>query len=350
MVERGTPSPIDTRMLMLFDVLYELRSVSRAAEALDWSQPTVSAWLSRLRQDLRDPLFVRTADGMQPTPRADMLIETCRSALASLRHLAAPVPAFDPSTTRRAFKICVTDASHVTLLPALYRHFEEVAPGAGLEALRIGHETAGLLFSGEADLAIGMLSDLDAGFYQQVLYSQDWICRAREGHPRIGPALTIDDYAREGHLSVTSGASQKMLDDFMTDLGVEREIRLVLPGFLGVPAILRQSDLVATVPRLIGARLKETGSLRAMDCPHPAPLFDIKQHWHERFHHDPGSQWLRGVCVKLFHGHDRRIKNRAAGIVNALHDTSHCDARAAQGLSRAQRQGRREADRRASSH
>lgn len=175
---------LDIKLLRLLDQLYITRSVTRSAEALGQSQPTVSIWLARLRKELGDPLFVRTAEGMLPTPRADALMGTVREVLAGLQRLAQAAAPFDPSTAQRRFSICITDASHITLLPRLLAHVRALAPGVVLEAKRIDAGLALALQTGEADLAVGFLPWLDAGFYQQTLYAQDWICLANAHHRR----------------------------------------------------------------------------------------------------------------------------------------------------------------------
>ena len=110
---RSSPSGVEFKLLQLFDVLYTTRSVTRAAHLLGQSQPTVSIWLSKLRRQLRDPLFVRTPSGMQPTPAADMLISQAREILESLRRLSAWEPGFVAATAQRRFRICMTDAAHI---------------------------------------------------------------------------------------------------------------------------------------------------------------------------------------------------------------------------------------------
>ena len=116
------PSLPDIKLLRLLDQLYATRSVTRATEALGQSQPTVSIWLARLRKELGDPLFVRSADGMLPTPRTDALMPTVREVLAELQRLAQSPAPFDAATSERRFAVCMTDASHITLLPRLLAH------------------------------------------------------------------------------------------------------------------------------------------------------------------------------------------------------------------------------------
>lgn len=296
----GDSALLDIKLLRLFDLLYSTHSVTRAAELLGQSQPTVSIWLARLREQLGDPLFVRTPAGMQPTPRADALIPIARDALDSLRRLSTEDTGFNPTTAERRFCICMTDASHVTLLPQLLAHVRSVAPGVRLEAGRIDATTGERLQSGEADLALGLIPELGAAFYQQVLFTQDWVCLANRHHPRIGEALTLDDYRREGHVGIVSGTGHRLLAGALAAHDLERRVVLELPGFLGLAAILSTTDLIVTLPRQTGETLARSANLRIFSCPFSIPSFTVKQHWHARYHHDAGNRWLRRVCATLF--------------------------------------------------
>ena len=293
----GLPEP---KLLQLFDTLYDTRSVTRSAELLGQSQPTISIWLGRLREQLHDPLFVRTPGGMAPTPRADALIGPCREVLESLRRLTTHQPDFDPASAQRRFRLCVSDASHITLLPRVLAHLRKVAPGIRLEAARIDGNTERALEAGEADLAVGFVPWLGGGIYQQVLFPQNWVCLSSPEHPRIGRALDVDRYCAEGHVQITAGTGQKLLEAGLAREGISRQIILELPGFLGLGAIIGTTDLLATLPRHIGETLAAMHGLRVHDCPVAIEGFSVKQHWHARYHLDSGNQWLRGVMVALF--------------------------------------------------
>lgn len=295
---------LDIKLLRLLDQLYLTRSVTRAAEALGQSQPTISIWLARLRQQLGDPLFVRTGEGMLPTPRVDALMPAVREVLSGLERLSESGTAFDPATAQRSFAICMTDASHITLLPRLLAHVRAVAPCLALQASRIDGDLAANLQSGKADLAVGFLPWLDAGFYQQTLYSQDWICLANTRHPRIADSSptqwNLQVYQGEAHIGISSGTGYQLLDSTVASKHITRQIRLELPGFLGLSAILSTSDLIATLPRHIGETLAAAAGLRVLPLPFEIPGFTVKQYWHARYHHDSANQWLRGVCSELF--------------------------------------------------
>jgi DNA-binding transcriptional LysR family regulator len=291
---------VDTNLLRLFDLLYSTHSVTRSAELLGLSQPTVSTWLVKLRKQFNDPLFVRTTEGMQPTPRAEALISIVRVTLDSLRQLSELEPIFDPASAQRTFRICMTDASHITLLPQLLSHVRALAPGVRLDAARIDADMPHALEAGEADIAIGLIPQLEAGFYQQTLFTQDWVCLANAGHPRIGEALSLDQYAGESHILIGSGTGSILLGDALKRQKIERKVLLELPGFLGLSAILSSTDLIATLPRQIGETLARMAGLRVLACPVPIPSFTVKQHWHARYQHDAANRWLRGVCANLF--------------------------------------------------
>jgi len=255
----AAPTLLELRLLQLFDALHQTRSVTRAAEQLGLSQPTVSIGLARLREALHDPLFVRTPAGMQPTPRADTLIVIAREALQSLRKLSEQQVEFVPASARRRFRICMTDASHVTLLPPLLAHVRAVAPLVVLEAARIDRQTGQLLESGEADLALGFAPWLEAGIYQQTLYPQDWVCLVNAAHPRIDKALGLDQYGAEAHVAITAGTGHQLLEEALLRAQVRRRVQRELP-----------------------------------------PGFEVQQHWHARYHEDAANRWLRGVVASLF--------------------------------------------------
>lgn len=296
-VPETLPEP---KLLMLFDVLYTTGSVTRAAEQLGQSQPTISLWLGKLREQLRDPLFVRTPTGMAPTAQAEALIQPCRQLLEDLRRLVAWECQFEPSTSGRRFRLCMSDASHITLLPRILEYVRSHAPAVRLEVARIDGNTERSLESGEVDLAIGLIPWLQGGIYQQALFSQDWVCLSSATHPRTGDGLSLEAYCSEGHVQVAAGTGQKLLEYGLASAGISRRVMLELPGFLGLGAVIQQTDLIVTLPRHIGETLAGTYGLRALQCPVPVEGFEVKQHWHARHHQDSGNRWLRGVMHQLF--------------------------------------------------
>jgi DNA-binding transcriptional LysR family regulator len=292
---------LDVRQLRLLDSLYTTHSVTRTAERLGQTQPTVSIWLRKLRSQLQDPLFVRTSAGMSPTPRAEIVVGKAREILESMRQITDDTPSFDPSTATRTFRICVPDSSHVTLLPKLLLHIRTFAPSVRVDVVPVDKHTARILEAGEADLAIGgFVDDVEAGFYQQALFDQDFVCLVSAAHPRIKGRLTLEAYQKEAHLEVSYGRVNEVIEQELVAQKIKRRTLLSLPGFLGVGTLVAKTDMIATLPRQIGETLAAANGLRLFSCPFRVPSYTVRQYWHARFHQDPGHQWLRGLCSELF--------------------------------------------------
>ena len=291
---------IDLRLLSVFDEIYKTRSVSAAALALGLGQPAVSVALAKLRLQLKDPLFVRTSAGMEPTPFGESLVPRVRSVLDAVDQVLGYRNDFDPSTSARTFRICMTDISQLVLLPPLLKRLGESAPGLRIEIFPLSGQTARLLESGEADLALGFMPQLEAGFYQQVLFRQHFVCMVGAGHPRIKDALTLAHYEAEDHVVISaSGSAPLIIDREIERQGIKRRMALKIPSFLGAALLVEHTEHLITIPSRLGDVLQGRGAFRIFAVPFTLPKYEVKQYWHERYHQDPGSRWLRGVISEL---------------------------------------------------
>jgi DNA-binding transcriptional LysR family regulator len=297
---QGSNLPLlESGFLILFDALWATRSVTGAAAFLGQSQPAVSIQLAKMRQFIGDPLFVRSSEGMLPTPRAMALEAPVQHALRALRALSQPLAVFDPKHHSRLFRIAMTDASHITLLPKMLAPLRDLAPQIRLEAQSIDGATPSALRTGEADMAIGLIPGLESGFYQRALFPQDWVCLVSRTHPRLGTTISLTQYRREMHVAIASGTGASVLEAALKRHRVHRNVMLNLPGFLGLGAIVASTDLVATLPRQTGEALALAAHLKVCSPPFPIPGFTVKLHWHERFQQEPGHLWLRTQIAKL---------------------------------------------------
>jgi DNA-binding transcriptional LysR family regulator len=292
---------LDLRLLKVFDEIYKTRSVSRAAENAGVTQPSVSIALAKLRKHFQDPLFVRTSAGMQPTPYATALIRPVRDGLGLLDGALRHRVTFDPTRSDRAFCLCLTDISQAVLLPTLLNHLKRIATGIQLEIVPISSDTPRMLESGDADLAIGFMPQLEAGFYQQKLFQQRFVCAVREDHPRIRSRLSLKQFIEEDHVVVTTDVTGHwIVDKALEERRVARKISVRLPDFLGLAAIVAGTDLLVTVPERLGDVLRRAAKIKVLGPPVELPTYLVKQHWHERYHHDAANRWLRGVVAELF--------------------------------------------------
>jgi DNA-binding transcriptional LysR family regulator len=304
MVGKGSGmAKLDLEWLNLFDEIYKTGSVSRAAERRGMAQGTASIALNKLRQHYGDKLFCRTSRGMEPTPFATGIYPALRDAMAILERTHGAREAFDPANARRVFRLLITDISEIVLLPTLLNHLRKAAPGVHIEIEKISTDSPRRLESGEADIAVGFMPDLEAGFYQQTLFTQDFVCLAATNHPRIGERLSKAAFLKEAHIVVgSSGTGHSIVDRLLDQQGLQREVVLRLPSFLGVARIVAQTELLVIVPRRLGNTLASQEAIRLLAPPVELPSYAVKQHWHERFHADAGNIWLRRTLAALFGG------------------------------------------------
>lgn len=292
---------IDVKLLQIFAEIYGARSVSQAALNLGLSQPTVSSNLAKLRDHYQDPLFVRAPQGLEPTGFANELHQHAVLLLASFDAFSKLRKGFDPGTEKRVFRIAMSDLSEIVLLPHLLNRLRTIAPGLRIRVFNIDDETAGLLEAGEADLAVGFMPQLDAGFYQQKLFTQHYVGIAASLHPRLSREPSLDEFLTEGHVVVTtSGTGHSVIDRTLRQRSLKREIVLEVPSYLGLANIVARTDLVATVPRHFADILANDDVTRIFALPFDVPTYQIKQHWHERFHQDSAHRWLRSMLTELF--------------------------------------------------
>jgi DNA-binding transcriptional LysR family regulator len=291
---------IEIRLLQVFDAIYKTRSVTEAAGLLDLGQPAVSVALSKLRHHFGDPLFVRTSNGMEPTPFGEGLVRPVCILLEALEVVMGQQSHFDTATSKRLFRICMTDISQLVLLPRLWEALSRSAPGVRIDVLPISSDIARLLESGEVDLALGLMPQLDAGFYQNVLFAQKFVCMVSAHHPRIQKELLLEQFVGENHAVVSSsGAGPLILDREIERLGLQRKVSLNIPNFIGAALVVEHTDLILTIPERLADVLQGRADVRIFPVPFALPHYDVKQHWHERFHNDPGSQWLRRLIAEL---------------------------------------------------
>lgn len=294
---------LDLDWLGVFVEVYKTQSVTRAAERLGIAQASASIALNKLRRHFDDRLFSRTSQGMEPTPRAQSIYPELHEALLRIEKARGARGVFSPASAQRAFRICMTDISEIILLPKLVNHLQRAAPGLAVEAEKISPESRRRLESGDIDLAVGFAPDLEAGFYQQSLFAQNYVCLASADHPRVQGKLGRRAFAAEGHIVVTtSGTGHSIVDKVLARHKLERRAVLRVPSFLGVARIVAQTELLVIVPRLLGLALASQERVQLLEPPVPLPAYKVKQHWHERFNADAGNVWLRRTLAELFAG------------------------------------------------
>ena len=294
----------DLNLLRVVVALYDAGSVGRAAQALGMSQPALSAALARLRKAFGEPLFVRTARGMSPTPRAHALAAGAREVLARVADEVLSEATFEPATTTARFTFALSDVGEMVFLPKILESLQRLAPQARVRSVSLPPaRLEQAMEGGEVDLAVGYFPDLrSSAFFQQRLFTHRFSCLLRADHPIRGRKLTLEKFLSLGHAVVRAeGRSQEIFEKYLERRKISRRIVLLTPHFMSIPTVIGKTDLVVTLPHAIGLFFSKTGAnIKVMEPPLPIPRIELKQHWHRNAHHDPKNRWLRRLVAELF--------------------------------------------------
>jgi DNA-binding transcriptional LysR family regulator len=294
---------LDLNLLRVFDAVLHEKGVTAAAGRLGLTQPAVSNALARLRGAFGDPLFVRTAGGMDATPFARELAAPVRQALALLESALAHGPGFDPGASTRAFRFYMSDVGQVEFLPPLVERAQRDAAGVRLEAVGVDVEDiAGALAAGALDLAVGFLPGLGPPVMRQPLFRDPYACLMRADHPAAAGTLTRKKFLEASHVLVSYRGGHRVIEEALERAGAARRIALRVPHFTVVPMVLERSDLLLTLPARVARVYEKRSNLVSRPLPIPMPQAEVAVHWHERFEADAGNRWLRALIVDLFGG------------------------------------------------
>lgn len=296
---------LNLNLLPIAFALYDERSVSGAAKLLGMSQPAVSMALRKLRSHFNDPLFIRAARGVQPTPRAHALVKASRPLVARLQEDLLSEQRFDAARSARAFTFALSDVGEIVFLPRLIERLRAAAPHSAIRSVSMPpQQIARGLENREIDLAVGYFPDLvQNNFFQQRLFTHRFACLMRAGHPRYAKRLSLKAFLEIEHAVVhPEGRSHELFEKLLERKRIRRKIAVHTPHFLSIPIIVSRSDLMATVPHALAlyfARLAPQQFAVALP-PLEVGGFDVKQHWHRKFHHDARNRWLRRQVAELF--------------------------------------------------
>lgn len=290
----------DLNLLRVLDALLRERNVSRAAERLSLSQPAVSNALNRLRELLDDPLLVRVGRAMQPTPRALSLEAPIRDALQQIEHTLNAGDFFDPATSRQRFVIAVTDYVELICMPPLMAHLAKVAPGV---QLGIEHLTPSLpaaaLDNGEIDLAVGRFLDVPTRFHSRRWASETLQVALRKQHPLIDGELDLTTFLRLRHLWVHGGQTRGMVDQWLEDHDLARDVVYTTPNYLQAAHIVASSDLAAVLPTGLARHFAGLLPLQLFDLPFDLGTFQLDIVSVAQRERDAALQWLIGEIMAI---------------------------------------------------
>ena len=292
---------VDLNLLVALRALLSERHVTRAARSIGLSQPAMSHALARLRELFDDPLLVRTASGMQPTPRAEALAPALSAALDDLARVIAPPGAFEPRRSTRRFRLIADDYTELVLLPHVLERVWEAGPGIDVQ---VGAPSHGLsdIVEGRADFSIvpARSGPAPRGIYVQKLFHEDFVAVVRADHPHVKKRLSLDEYLALPHALISPrGQVGSVVDNALAKLRRSRRVAVEIPHFLVAPHLVRRSDLVLLLGKRVAAVMAEPLGLRVLEPPRELDLegFTVSLIWHERHRADPAHAWFRRVIA-----------------------------------------------------
>ena len=289
---------LDLNLLVALDALLREANVSRAALRIGLSQPAASHALQRLRDLVGDPLLVRNGARMELTPRALSLRAPLAQTLDQVRGLFLP-DAFDAASSDRQFRLMMPDLAVELLMPLLMEKIMRIAPHLRIEVTPWrGPADFQADFARTVDIVIGM-GDAFKGFHRQLLYTDSDALAVRRGHP-VGRKLSRREAFLEArHVAVIKGgANEDLIDMWLRPRGIERNIALVVPGYIEALHVTARTDLVAFVPRRLIAALAEQLSLTIVTPPLDPGIDEMHMFYPTRAQMDPGSIWLRRLMLE----------------------------------------------------
>ncbi|WP_233805990.1 LysR family transcriptional regulator [Paraburkholderia sp. HP33-1] len=284
---------LDLNLLVTLDVLLEEHNVTRAAERLNFSQPSVSVHLAKLRDVFGDPLLLPGPRGMRPTAKAQALREPLREALDALQRAVAPATPFDPAAATQTWRIAATDYAESTIILPMLAGLRAAAPGTRLAIVEaVPPRLARQAEQGDIDIGFHTSEGAPEGLRRRVLFAERYVLVGRAGHPKLKRRPTLAQFCKLEHVIVSpdGGGFFGVTDETLAKAGLARKVVLSVPHFLFMQSVLASTDLVGMLP----ARLvRDSDALRMVEPPVEVPGYEMAMLWHERVHRDPAHQWLR---------------------------------------------------------
>jgi DNA-binding transcriptional LysR family regulator len=294
---------LDLNLLTVFEAIYDIGSVSGAADRLALSQSATSHALSRLREACRDDLFVRARQGLSPTPVATAMYPVIKQALEALRASLAEASGFDPARSERRFRLSVPHPMGPFHALALRAAVAAAAPG-----VRLTFDTASRpvdlddhLRDGLVDMAIDWLPlELDP-FVNRKLFDDRLILLARGDHPSVSTDATIEDLWKAEFVAPNHRREIGHLPDALREfykLGMREAVRV--SELLEIPTVVASTDLLGIFPASMGSLLEKRLGLRILAIPIELPPLPIYMIWHETRRNDAAHRWLREIVAEEF--------------------------------------------------
>ncbi|WP_375753609.1 LysR family transcriptional regulator [Vibrio sp. HN007] len=293
-------SKVDLNLLRSLDVLLDELHVGRAAKRMNVTQSAMSHTLSRLRTTFDDPLFIRTAKGLEPTSRALELSEKLRFILGEIDTLLSPKK-LDITQVKARFCIQTHDFVVTSYLSSILRKMKKEAPNIIFDLQLLNAEAYEKLDAGKLDMIIGAGLSANPRLIQKRLLDEPLVCLLDDQHP------ALNDWCIET-IFLYPHVKSSLIEDkddpvalFCKDNGIsERKVGLYTESLNSQISLISGTDLIAFLPASIAALGAKVYGLASQPSTFPLPDVSIRALWHERHQNDPVHQWVRNRISEEF--------------------------------------------------
>lgn len=290
-------SRTDLNLFVVFEAIYSQGGVTRAAEALNLSQPTISHALGRLRERVGDPLFVRQRQKLTPTPLAQSMIVPVREALKLFERTLGELDGFEPATASMRFSLGMRSLMEATYLLPLVLVLNQTAPGISLESCQFDRRRLEpALASGSLNAVIDVFLPFSNEIHREHLGWAPNVVVARRGHPLVDGKIDLETYLSAEHVVVTSRPQGLGPEDVaLSRLDRHRHIRARCQQINTAMRIVAASDMLLTMSEIFAHRANKWFDNQIIAAPFDAHGVDTYLYWHNNADADPANRWFRSV-------------------------------------------------------
>jgi LysR family transcriptional regulator, nod-box dependent transcriptional activator len=309
----------DLNLLISLDALLAERSVTRAAERVCVSQPTMSGCLQRLREHFADQLLIRVGREMELTPLARSLVIPVHEVLNGIQTTLNRKPTFDPQTAKRSFHICMTDYAAMVIMPIVLKRLAAEARYMSCHVEPLSEASFDRLSSG--DLDFGIVADRwrlfgehlpSAEIRNEALFSDDFVCIVDRDHPTVRDRLTLDDYKRLPHNLVRFGRRIESIVEHAWRLAdLDLTVAATAPSLTSLVFMLPGTPNIATTQSRLARIIATSLPLKIFPCPLEIPPVNEALAYHSRHEFDPGHQFMRRVFIEAAAQLEQKTKRPA---------------------------------------
>jgi DNA-binding transcriptional LysR family regulator len=245
--------------------------------------------LNKLRAIVGDPVVVKSGRGVVATAHAKELAGKARLLLDEMREFSYSGD-FDPADLNHQITIAANDLQRDLLLPELLRRLKSEAPSISLRVIPSDIPTLDMLRTNQCMLAISPRPPDGTEVLQKRLFEDRYLV-FYDAEVRQAPR-DIQEYSKAEHVTVTYTSTQHLeVDRFLQEEGIARRFAVEVPSFAGIRAFIHGSDMLTTLPSLLGRDLLH--GLSSCELPLESPPLPIYMIWHSRYQNDPAHLWLR---------------------------------------------------------